>query len=79
MEGKPVSGRTKHFGWKIVGNKVEPETSERAVIEDMLAKKRYGRSIRLITEDLNKAGIESVTGSPWHYSSVKDIVRKELH
>jgi hypothetical protein len=45
----------------------------------MLAKKRSGRSIRLITEDLNKAGIESVTGSPWHYSSVKDIVRKELH
>ena len=59
-----MSGMTKLFGWKIVGNEVEPEASEGAVIEDILAKKRSGRSTRLIAEDLNKTGIKSVTGSP---------------
>lgn len=76
-DGRYLGGK-RRYGYRIVGDKVEPISSERETINWMISKKKAGRSIRLITEDLNKAGIESVTGSPWHYSSVKGIVKREL-
>ena len=58
---------------KVILDKVE-----RKVIDRMLSEKKAGRSIRLITEGLNKDSISSATGTSWHYSSVKDIVKREL-
>ena len=80
-KGRYCGGR-RAYGTRIVekdgSRMVELEPNERKVIDRMLSEKKAGRSIRLITEGLNKDSISSVTGPSWHYSSVKDIVKREL-
>tara|TARA_R110000824_G_scaffold391765_1_gene589753 strand:+ start:478 stop:1227 length:750 start_codon:yes stop_codon:yes gene_type:complete len=80
-KGRYCGGR-RPYGTRIVerngARMVYVEPGERAVIDRMLAEKKAGRSIRLITEGLNTDGIISATGSSWHFSSVKDIVKREL-
>lgn len=80
-KGRYCGGR-RPYGTRIVekdgSRMVELEPNERKVIDRMLSEKKAGRSIRLITEGLNKDSISSATGTSWHYSSVKDIVKREL-
>lgn len=80
-KGRYCGGR-RQFGTRIVeingARMVQVEPGERKVIDRMLAEKKAGRSIRLITEGLNTDGISSATGSRWHFSSVKDIVKREI-
>jgi DNA invertase Pin-like site-specific DNA recombinase len=80
-KGRYCGGR-RPYGTRIVerdgSRMVELEPNERKVIDRMLVEKKAGRSIRLITEGLNADSIISATGSSWHYSSVKDIVKREL-
>ena len=80
-KGRFCGGR-RPYGTRIVerdgSSMVEVEPHERGVIDRMVAEKRAGKSIRLITQGLNSDGIGSATGSTWHYSSVKDIVKREM-
>ena len=80
-KGRYCGGR-RPYGTRLVEEdgikKVVVEPGEREVIDRMLSEKKAGKSIRLITEGLNSDGISSATGSSWHYSSVKDIVKREL-
>lgn len=71
-------GGKRQFGWTRVGDRVEPVPAERAVIEDMVSKKKAGTSIKAITDDLNSAGIESATGNTWNYHCVRHLLKREI-
>lgn len=71
-------GGHRQFGWTRVGDRVEPVPAERAVIEDIVNKRKAGTSIRAITTGLNSAGIESATGNTWNYHCVRHLLKREI-
>ncbi len=67
------------LGFRRVGNRLEEDTEELAVVRIILASRASGRSFREIADDLNAAGTRTKTNRRWHASTTRYVCRNALY
>lgn len=66
------------FGARHVGGKALDDPAERAIIDEILAKRSKGWSYRRLAEHLNASGVPCKQGGQrWYAATVRNIVKRE--
>ena len=63
-------------GYKAKNKVLEADTSEQSVINDIVAKRRAGQTLREIASDLNEKKIKPKRGEQWYASSVSYLIKR---
>lgn len=69
-------GGKREYGYRVIEGELIADEEEQSVIDLIKNWKRSGDKITTIQRKLNDAGIESATGSTWHYKSVYKLVKR---
>ncbi len=67
------------LGFSRVGNRLEEDPSEMAVVRRILDERRSGHSLREIAGTLNMEGVPTKTGARWYGSTVRWIIGNPLY
>lgn len=67
------------LGFRRVGDRLEEDAGEMAIVKTILASRAAGRSYRDIAAALNAAGTPTKAGRRWHASTARYVVRNALY
>lgn len=73
--GRYLGGK-RQYGWKIIGQGLYAVPHEQDVISKIEGWKASGLGTQAITDNLNTSGIQSATGTSWHYNSVRKLLKR---
>jgi len=74
-KGRYLGGK-RQYGWKVIGQGLVAVPHEQAVISKIGGWKDKGMKTQEIADALNKTGIQSATGTGWHYNSVRKLLKR---
>lgn len=63
-------------GYKAKNKVLEADTAEQSVINDIVAKRKAGQTLREIASDLNEKNIKPKRGEQWYASSVSYLLKR---
>jgi hypothetical protein len=64
------------YGYKTKNKVLEADTAEQSVINDIVAKRKAGQTLRKIASDLNEKNIKPKKGKQWYASSVSYLIKR---
>jgi len=69
-------GGKRQFGFQIVDGKMLEDEAEQMAIDQMIAWKKEGSTIKDVSNRLNALLIPSATGGKWHYETTRRVLNR---
>tara|TARA_R100000008_G_C3489603_1_gene118025 strand:- start:133 stop:549 length:417 start_codon:yes stop_codon:yes gene_type:complete len=75
--GSYFKGGRRPYGFDVVDKILLENVEEQLVIERMMKELKEGKKMTAIVRGLNKDGILSASGRPWHYQSARNVMQRD--